>query len=272
MSSPKPLEQLIAQIRSSPKYRHVCIEIIKTIGSRELQKTGSLKEAIKATRKKLHQIAGAYFLTRPKYEIWLKKLKDAKETGRPEDFRQACVEIMKHHHSTNMRLKNLDEFYSALFSRLPPIRSIADVACGFHPLAIPWMHLSSSTRYYAFDIYEDLMEFLKGFMNLAGVEGYAETRDIIQNPPEVKADLAFILNAIPVLEQIEKRAGIRLLNVVRAKYKVVSFPIKSLGGKDKGMRGYYEDVFQRMLQKNWKIWKLETANELVYVIKTKITE
>lgn len=267
MSSSELLEQLAAQIRSSLKYRHVCIEIIRNLGSRELQKTGSLKKAIKATRKKLHQIAGAYFLTRPKYEAWLKKLKDAEETGCSEDFRQACIEIMKHHHSTNMRLKNLDEFYNALFSRLPPIRSIVDVACGFHPLAIPWMRLSSSTRYYAYDIYEDLIEFLKSFMSLAGVEGYAEARDIIQNPPQVKVDLAFILNTVPVLEQIEKGAGIRLLNTVKADYKVVSFPVKSLSGKNKGMRGYYESVFQRTLRRHWDVWRLEIVNELVYLIK-----
>ncbi|MCD6324735.1 16S rRNA methyltransferase [Candidatus Bathyarchaeota archaeon] len=268
MSSLEPLEELTAQIRSSLKYRHVCIEIIRNLGSRELQKTGSLKKAIKATRKKLHQIAGAYFLTRPKYEEWMRKLRDAKKTGCPETFRKVCIEIMKHHHSTNMRLKNIDEFYNALFSKLPPVRSIADVACGFHPLAIPWMRLSSSTRYYAFDIYEDLMEFLKGFMSLAGVEGHAEARDIMQNPPQVKVNLAFILDTIPVLEQIEKGAGIRLLNMVKADYKVVSFPVKSLGGKDKGMRGYYESFFQRMPQKHWDFWKLETANELVYVIKS----
>jgi len=267
MSNSEPLEQLIAQIRSSPKYRHVCIEIIRTLGSRELQRTGSLKKAIKATRKKLHQIAGAYFLTRPKYEAWLKRLREARETGSPQAFRQACIEIMKHHHSTSMRLENIDEFYSAVFSRLPPIHSIADVACGFHPLAIPWMRLSSPARYYAYDIYEDLIEFLKRFMNLAGVEGYVEVRDIIRNPPQVKVDLAFILNTIPVLEQIEKGAGIRLLNTVKADYKVVSFPAKSLSGKDKGMRGYYEDVFQRMSQKHWDVWKLETANELIYIIK-----
>jgi len=84
MSSLEPLEELTAQIRSSLKYRHVCIEIIRNLGRRELQKTGSLKKAIKATRKKLHQIAGAYFLTRPKYEEWMRKLRDAKKTGCPK--------------------------------------------------------------------------------------------------------------------------------------------------------------------------------------------
>jgi len=267
MSSSEPLEQLIGQIRSSPKYRYVCIELIRTLGSRELQKTGSLKKAIKATRKKLHQIAGAYFLLRPRYEAWLEKLRAAKEKGYPQVFRQACIEIMRRHHSTNMRLKNLEEFYSAIFSRLPPVRSIADIACGFHPLAIPWMSLHRSTKYYAYDIYEDLIEFLKRFMSLVDVEGYAEVRDVVQYPPKVKVDLAFILNTIPVLEQIENGAGVKIFNMVRADYKVISFPTKSLSGKNKGMRSYYESVFQRILQKKRDVWKLETVNELVYIVK-----
>jgi len=264
MTQPGHLEELVRIVKRSPKYRSVCDEVIRNIGRRELQKGGNLKKAVKATKNKLHQIAGAFLQTRPSYEAWLEKLRKAKKRGF-HDLRLACIEIMRHHHSTRMRLKNLDGFYRGIFSRLPPVHSIVDIGCGFHPLAIPWMPLSGRVRYYAYDLYEDLAGFLSEFMKLIDVEGYAEARDVIRNPPEVKVDLAFLLNMIPTLERIEENASVKLLDAVEAKSIVISFPVRSLGGKNKGMRGYYRAFFQGLMRKDWDSWSFETENEMIYV-------
>ena len=261
------LERLVNAVLKSPKYRNICEELIRNTGRRELSNRGSLREAIKATKNKLHQIGGAYFLTRPSYPAWLKKLRVAKERGNQE-FKKVCAEIMNYHQSTRERLRALDEFYNRVFSLLPPVHSVVDVACGFHPLAIPWMPLSGEAKYYAYDAYVDLAEFLNGFLSLVDVEGRAEARDIVQNPPAVRTDLAFVLNTLPCLEQIEKSAGLRVLESTNADSLVVSFPVRSLGRRKKGMREFYEAQFSRLAQgKKWAFRKLELGTELIFIVK-----
>jgi 16S rRNA (guanine(1405)-N(7))-methyltransferase len=263
----KQLDQLLEAVLKSSKYRNVCEDLIKDIGMRELSSQQNLKTAIKSTKNKLHQIGGAYFLQRPNYGLWLEKLRNAQKSRDGDLFRRTCAEIMSYHYSTRERLKIIDQFYTRIFSLLPPIHSIMDVACGFHPLSIPWMPLPSKVKYYAYDVYKDLISFLNDFMVIANVDGCAETCDVVHNTPKVKADLAFILSTLPCLEQIEKSASLRILELVNANFLVVSFPVQSLGGREKNMRRHYTTRFNELTQvKDWGVRQLEFRTESVFLI------
>jgi len=270
MNGDDQLENLVSIVLKSPRYRSVCADLVRNIGRRELSKRRNLKKAVKATKNKLHQIGGAYFLVRPSYAAWLEKLQKARKAADEGLFRRTCLEIMGHHYSTRERLKVLDRFYAGIFSLLPPIHSIMDIGCGLHPLSIPWMPLEGRPKYCAYDIYEDLAGFLNSYMTLVNVEGFAEARDVVQNPPRIKADLAFLLNAIPCLEQIERSAGLKVLEQTNADFLAVSFPVKSLGGREKGMREYYEARFSKLTgKKDWTSQRLEFKSELVFLVRKK---
>jgi 16S rRNA (guanine(1405)-N(7))-methyltransferase len=264
----KQLDHLVRAVLKSSKYRNVCENLIKNIGMLELSKRKNLKIAIKSTKNKLHQIGGAYFLKKPNYAFWLEKLRKAKKSGNENLFRKTCAEIMSYHYSTRERLDILDEFYARIFSLVPPVHSIMDVACGFHPLSIPWMPISKRATYYAYDVYKDMTSFLKEFMVIDNVQGYAEVRDVIQHAPEIKTDLAFILNTMPCFEQIEKSAGLKILESINANFLAVSFPAKTLGGREKNMLKHYEAGFDKLTrEKDWAIQRLEFRSELVFLIK-----
>jgi 16S rRNA (guanine(1405)-N(7))-methyltransferase len=263
----KQLDQLLEAVLKSFKYRNVCQDLIKNIGARELSRKQGLKSAIKSTKNKLHQIGGAYFLCKPNYALWLDKLRSARELESEDSFCRICVEIMSYHYSTRQRLKILDQFYARIFSLLPPIRSVMDLACGFHPLAIPWMPLPRDMNYYAYDIYSDLARFLNDFMVIANVEGHAESIDILQGTPKIKADLAFLLNTLPCLEQVEKSTSLSILEAVNADFLVVSFPAHSLGGRKKDMRKHHRASFNRLTHgKEWDVQELEFEAELAFLI------
>jgi 16S rRNA (guanine(1405)-N(7))-methyltransferase len=264
----KQLDQLVRTVLKSSKYRNVCEDLIKNIGMRELSKRKNLKIAIKSTKNKLHQIGGAYFLKKPNYTFWLEKLRKAKRSGNEDLFRKTCAEIMSYHYSTRERLGILDEFYVRIFSLVPPVHSIMDVACGFHPLSIPWMSIPEKVTYYAYDVYKDMTSFLNEFMVVDNVRGYAEVRDVIQHAPEVSTDLAFILNTMPCLEQIDKMAGLKILESINANFLAVSFPAKTLGGREKNMLKHYEARFNELTrEKDWNVQRLEFRSELVFLVK-----
>ncbi len=261
------LAKLIETVSVSSKYREVSDELIRSIGSRELSKRSNLKEGIKATKNKLHQIGGAYLTDKNNYAAWLNDLERLSDASSRDAFLAYLETIMGHHASTKERLPILDRFYKTILADLPPIHSVLDIACGFNPLALPWMHLAEPLEYYAYDIYKDMMTFLTAFMRLLQLQGQAQVCDVVQACPTQRVDIAFVLKAIPCLEQIDKSAGSRLLQTIDAHYIVVSFPSHSLSGKAKGMEINYEAKFHALVENTgWTIKRFEFPTELAFLI------
>jgi 16S rRNA (guanine(1405)-N(7))-methyltransferase len=261
------IDRLTEAVLASTKYKSIDVNFIRYIGKQELFRHRNLKEAIKSTKNKLHQVGGAYQTSTPHYSVWLDELKFAKRSGNEAQFLDMCKWIMQYHSSTRERLPILEQFYSTIFATLPPISSVIDIACGLHPLAIPWMPLNEHVQYFAYDIYEDMIGFLNESLALMAVQGLGKVSDVIESCPTQKVDVAFILKAIPCLEQLDKEAGLRLLETINASYLVVSFPAHSLGGKNKGMVTNYESRFYKLVEhKPWSIQRFEFPGELVFLI------
>jgi 16S rRNA (guanine(1405)-N(7))-methyltransferase len=261
-----PIDQLVQAVRQSRKYGHVSEEVIRRIGLRELAARRSLKAAVAETKSRLHQVAGAYLDSRPRYAEWLKTLREARENGE-EAFRHACLAVMQRHASTQERAPSLPEFYAATLGALPPIRSVLDIACGLNPLALPWMPLSPDSAYFACDIHLDMIAFLQEFFSIAGVRGEAEVCDVLTAPPTRQADVALLLKILPLLDQWDRSASRKLLQTVPAKHLLVSFPTRSLGGRSKQMALNYEARFHEITQgEPWQIARFVFPNELCFLI------
>ncbi len=263
--------ELVTAVTKSPKYRTVAPDLIRRIGAAELAKRGNFKEAVKGTKNKLHQVGGAYGDTAVDYPKLLSRLQNADgEAAR----RQTCRDLMRLHASTRERLPILDEFYATILAGLPPIRSVIDMACGLNPLALAWMPLAADVTYHAYDIYGDMMAFLQGYFDLMGVHGVAHHQDILGQPPAEPDDLALILKTLPCLEQAEKGAARRLLETIRARHMLISYPVQSLGGRGKGMVENYEAQFWGLVDgeaasgRGWRITRFEFATELAFLVTT----
>ncbi len=240
---------------------------MRRVGAAELGKRRSLKEAIKATKNKLHQVGGAYLDGDMRYAAWLDDLRAA---GDPEALRVVCRTVMAHHASTRERLPVLERFFAETLASLAPVRSVIDVACGLNPLAAPWMPLAPGATYTACDIYTDMTAFVGDFLALAGLAGRVSTCDVggpLPDLPSERADVAFVLKTIPCLEQVDKAAGLRLLDAVNAAHVLVSFPVRSLGGYNKGMVEHYEARLAALLaERGWPVTRFEFETELAFLV------
>lgn len=264
MNGSADLDRLLAAVQGSVKYRHVAPALITSIGAAELEKGRSWREAVKATKNKLHQVAGAYFPERPAYA---RHLADLAQAATPAARAEVCRTIMAQHASTRERLPILDRFYATLFADLPPIRSILDLACGLNPLARAWMPLPPDAVYSACDIFQDQVAFLNACFALLETPGEATVCDLLSAVPSQAADVVLLLKTLPCLEQADKGIAPRLLAQIAAPVVFVSYPAQSLGGRAKGMVTNYAAHFAALAEgQPWTVTRFEFPGELVFRI------
>jgi len=271
MSTTPDVEAIVQEVLAKKKYRALDIDLVTFIASTEAKKRATLKEAVKATTNKLHQVAGAYFKEQPDYASYLQDLELLPDNFSHDQSRQFCLKLMQEHASTRERLPILPEFYATLFADMQPITSLLDLACGFNPLAIHWMTLDKEARYYASDIFEDMSSFLNSFFDHFRLNGKASVCNLLTHIPQEKVQVALLLKTLPCLEQADKESARRILNGIHAQYVIVSFPVRSISGKEKGMLAHYSSQFESLLgDLGWHYRKFLFESELAYRIEKDI--
>lgn len=264
MTNPDDLQAVIDAIQATVKYSTVCTPLIQRIATTELAKYPKRKDAIKSTKNKLHQVAGAYLNAQMPYAAWLAQLRAAPDAAARRTVAQT---IMASHASTRERLPILAEFYAEIFDIIGPVRSVLDVACGLNPLAAPQMPLPPAATYTAIDVFTDMMAFLGEALPIGGVNAVCLADDIVQTLPAGPFDVAFVLKTLPCLEQTDKSIGPTLFRRLQARWIVVSFPNQSLGGRTKGMAAHYDAHFTAMMEGLGVVeHRLTFDTELVYIV------
>lgn len=261
------LDRLVEAVRENPKYRAIDEGLVRRVGAQELAKGRGWKEAVKSARGKLHQVGGAYQEGGIRYAAWAEEMERLPhDLGHP-DARDFCRRMMAQHASTKERLPLLDVFYQDTLAGAAPLTSLLDVACGLNPLALAWMPAAANVEYTACDIYTDMVEFLNRFFVHFGVRGRAFVCDLTATVPDVPVQAALALKTIPCLEQLDKNIAPRLLDGLRAETLLVSFPARSLGGRNKGMPEFYEAHLRDLLHgKDWNVQKFAYSTELAFVM------
>ncbi len=265
MSDAGQLDELVAAVRAGAKYRAISEPLVRQVGAQELAKGRKFKDAVKATRNKLHQVGGAYQEEGIDYARRLAELETLPHDRFDPAVRDFCRRMMAQHASTRERLPVLDEFYAQTLAPLGPLDSVLDAACGLNPLALAWMPLAEGSRYYACDIYEDMVDFLNRFFAHVGQAGEAWVCDLAAQTPQQAAQVGMALKTIPCLEQLDKTVGPRLLAGLQAQTLLISFPAQSLGGRSKGMLQNYETHFRELVEgTGWDVQRFEFATELAF--------
>jgi len=267
------VEQIVASVRAGRKYRNVCVDTVRRFAVEEWTRHGAhspsrraLKEATKATRSRLHQAYAAYE-SPVDYGRAYRDLEAAYAVGTPEAVRQACSSVLALHASTRERLPILDRLYGEVFDRTGRPDILLDLACGLNPLSLPWMGLSGGAAYHAYDIDKERIAFLDRYLSLAGMEARTFFQDILHQPPLQRGDVALLMKSSACLERQQAGATLALLDVLQVRHVVVTFPVHSLGRRDKGMPEHYERTFLDMISgRSWPVARLQFETELVFLV------
>lgn len=257
----------IAKVQESLKYAQLDAALVKQIASEELRNQKDEKTALKTTRTRLHRLAGAFITTKLDYAKWLAIFRDIPSDNQ-EARNEAAKQMMKLHASTQERLPFLESFYQQALDSIAPVHSVLDLACGLNPLANSWMPLADDATYYACDVVKPMVSFIDSFFAIFKQNGEAFSSNLLTEIPSQKVELAIMLKLLPILDQVDPTASKRLLKSVQANHFLISYPSKSLGGREKGMKQTYAQHFARLVEGESysSIQHFEFPNETVYLI------
>ncbi len=271
------VEALIAEILQSPKYREmqVCEETLRDLLYAELPRHKRKSEAVKAAKKKLHNVVAPY-LGDPDYGAAREQLDAAFASGDPlaclpqagqaVAVRDVCARIMMQHASTRERLPILGEFYRRIFDVTGEPRVLLDIACGLNPFSFPWMGLPVSLRYHAYDIRRERIALINEYFALQGLAPLAKVQDVLVELPHEEGDIALLLKEVHRLEQRDRGSSLRLLDALRVRHVVVSLPNVSLGGQRDLATGYRR-LFENIAgQRPWHVTEISLAHEMVFCV------
>lgn len=184
-----------------------------------------------------------------------------------DEVSQSLRQLLEMHESTSERVGFMEEFYQKIWEVTGVPESVVDWGCGLQPLGRPWMGLEEMTKYVGFEIDSELVDLVN---EVAGILDWPSTEarlgDLLCDDFEY-AKVGFLLKVLPVLEHQRKGAGKEVLEKLRCDWLVVSFPVESVSGREKGMRDFYGEKWEPVFEElGLEFRKLEFEEELVYVL------
>ena len=245
------MSDLKEKLLNSKKYRDVCPQTVERIWNECEAKFKKEKDVDRAAREALHGITGAFMTER--------ETKTAMDLAKNGDWEA----LLSMHASTRERLpvENLERVTERILEVTGEPQSILDLACGLNPI---WLkHRFPNARIQGIDISGACVNVLCAF---SGVE--ARLGDLLCEIPQETADIALLFKVLPLLERQKTGAAVMVLNQLNAENIVVSFPTRSLGGRDVGMAKHYAEWMEMHIPENRSVAAQFTeGNELFYILK-----
>lgn len=264
---PAELEGWIGELRDGRKYRTLALpdSTLKDLILQELPRRKSKAEVMQVARKKLHNLIAPY-LGDPDYPQAELDLNKAFQQDDRDAVRRICLGLLAGHASTRERILVMEEFYRQLFAFTGKPQVILDLACGLNPFAIPWMGLEDGVQYHAFDIHQPRVELINRFMQGWGLEPLACQQDILVEPPQIRADIAFFFKEAHRFEQRQHGCNRAFWQALDVKYLLVSLPTRNLTGQHSLLDRQRSLVSNTLKGLNWKVEELVFQDEMVFCI------
>lgn len=267
-AEPSPIEAVIAEVKTSRKYRDVHEEAIRLLTQQAYADGNHKPKALsKAVRRRLHGIVATH-LGDPDYVALGDELAAALQANDRQQEQALCEAALQTHLSTRERLPYLSDFYGQVFECIGLPQRLLDLACGLGPLALPWMGLPASSELIALDIHESRVALLDSYLRLRGQAGTARVRDIVLQPPDQTADAALLLKELHRLQRNYPGVDADWLATIPARHLVISLPAVSAHGGRRLVDRYRHMMDTLLDGRNW-IWEeLLFPHEVVFCIDT----
>ena len=239
-------EELLSKLASNRKYGDVHPDAIRRAIAECEDRYKKPKELEKAVREKLHGITSAF---------------NGLDRAKPSDSLES---LLSRHASTRERLplERMDALYARVFAVTGEPKSVLDLACGLNPL---YLLRRRSCPVTGVDVSKSCIELLSAEENFTGRWADLLSADAV---PRERFHAALMFKILPLLERQQPGAASELMERADAEYLVISFPTRTLGGRNVGMEKHYSEWMEAHIPPNRAIAERFTdENELFYIMK-----
>lgn len=252
----------LTRLLSSKKYRDVCPDTVRRVWRECAGRYKKPKDAEKAAREALHGITAAFMgPDEARHLAWDMQSWHVDKTD------LGLERMLSRHASTRERLplSETDALYARLFAVAGRPRSVLDLACGINPLYMGARGIETV----GVDISGSAVEAVNRFHEVYGMPVRAVCADLLCPGaiPKEAFDVALLFKLLPLLERQRAGAASDVMNAVNARFLVVSFPTRTLGGRNVGMAAQYSEWMEAHLPARRAVaGRFETGNELFYIL------
>ena len=256
-------DAMLEKLLSSKKYRDICPDTVRRVWADCCAKYKKAKDAEKAAREALHGITGAFMTPEEARQITYDM-----HAWYCDPTDHGLERILSRHASTRERLPiaDMDALYGRVFEITGRPRSVLDLACGVNPVYLGARGIETL----GVDISGQAVGAVNYFGETYGQPVSAVCADLLCPGaiPKRRFDAALLFKLLPLLERQRAGAALDVMNAVNAAFLVVSFPTRTLGGRNVGMAGQYSDWMEaHMPPRRETAGRIETRNELFFVLK-----
>ncbi|MCL2834339.1 MAG: hypothetical protein FWD78_14295 [Treponema sp.] len=263
-------------ILASKKYCRINRAVVERIcaeklhGAEKINSNKKQNDFLKAVKNELHIIHES-FLPQNVHEKAAALLDNY--NGDIKTDREFAARLLELHASTRERLPEAAAIY-AFIGKYTGSKRIIDLGCGFNPFALPY-YTSPPAQYTGLDINESTIQLLEKYFKMTGLDYQTGLFDaaaqIWCQSPFREAEVLLMLKLAPLLEHQKKGRPLELVKILGCPISIISFPIKSASGKEKGMEAFYSTQFEKTLAPDFSIIEKKIfKNEMFYIIKEKL--
>jgi 16S rRNA (guanine(1405)-N(7))-methyltransferase len=255
----------IERLRLAPKYRQVHADTIADVVRQEVAYAADATELERRARLKLHRVVAGYLFTGRPARL-LRGLDEAVADG-PAATQAWCRTALGSHVSTAERLPDLDRLYPCVLSLTGPPGTIADLACALNPLTVPWLRQVTAAQYTGYDLSLSYVTIGGQFLARTDADGTTAHRDVLVRPEEIRADVALLLKTYHCIDDRTPGGALRLVRDITAACVVVSFPVRTIGGRAARFTRPHIEALQTLAdQRHWELRRASLSNEDLIVI------
>ena len=239
-------EEMLAKLASNKKYGDVHPDAVRRAIAECEGRYKKAKDLEKAVRERLHGITSAF---------------NGLDRARPSDDLEA---LLSRHASTKERLPlaRMDALYDRIFEITGAPKGILDLACGLNPLYLLRRHSCPVT---GVDVSRSCIELLGTEPNFTGRWADLLCADAV---PGERFHIALLFKILPLLERQRPGAASELMKRADAEYLVISFPTRTLGGRNVGMEENYSEWMEAHIPRDRRVaGRFTDDNELFYILK-----
>ncbi|MFH1455816.1 MAG: hypothetical protein ABIF40_02615 [archaeon] len=261
------ITELVEEVKKKKELRSLDYEFVKSVVDsvvktfdKDLSKKKHQKEVVKESRRILREVYGAFKLHK------FHKANDLVDEISSITDLETHDKVLSLHTSTKERLPFYSEIYLKIFSVTGNVNSVLDLGCGLNPISYPYMN-KRNLKYYATELTEDDAKLLNKYFSKLKIKGEAFALDLTIIPMLPKADVCFMFKLLDTLETIKKNVSKELVHSLNVKWLVVSFPTRTLGGKNKISKNRLS--WFKQIIKDYKYEEFEVFNEVFFIVKLK---